>query len=388
MKKQIVAAILTLLFTAFVASVASAVPSDDYRYKWPWRHDTSLSYIGTYPFSGVHGCYPDGEYPYECVAAYDLNIANSVVVASNEGDVTHITDTYAPNDCGSGKSYGNYVDAGGVRYAHFNSIAPGLLGDSSLLQGDQVGVEGATGNVIPCPGGKHLHWQFLAGSVPTIDADSWGVSTNSLIGEYSSAGLALRTYYINHGGWNSIGWTTKHCPGTCTLNMTANNHWGRMQDFRHDPDPMFGQEFATILVAKWDLTNDEAYRADSVFWPAWAGGAYDHVGTLRPLSMAQNEAGACPPGSNPACVSYQRFHLGYVWLASNGVASASFCSDVFPLPKGDGAVRAQDAQWIYSLYRDHVYDWRGDINGDGFIASSEAQFVFAEYNAGVGACHP
>lgn len=109
-----------------------------------------------------------------------------------------------------------------------------------------------------------------------------------------------------------------------------------MQDFRHDPDPIFGQEYATILVAKWNLVNDEAYRADSVFWPAWAGGAYDQVGTLRPLSMAQNEAGGCPSGSNPACVSYQRFRLGYVWLASNGVASASFCPDVYPLPKGNG----------------------------------------------------
>jgi hypothetical protein len=66
-------------------------------------------------------------------------------------------------------------------------------------------------------------------------------SSNSIIGEFSTAGATLRNYYINHGSWNTIGWTHAICPGVCTLDMTANKSWGRMQDFQHDPDPLGAQ---------------------------------------------------------------------------------------------------------------------------------------------------
>lgn len=169
----------------------------------------------------MHGCYPNGEWPFECVAAYDLVIADAGVLASMEGQVNGLDNTVST--CGSNLHYGNYVIAGGLRYAHLAVLAPGVTNGASLLQGDRVGTQGATGNVLPCDyptdqRGAHLHWEFIGASqVPTIDGGSWAVSSNSTIGEYSSAGATLRTYYTNNLGWNGIGWTYKHCPGTCTL---------------------------------------------------------------------------------------------------------------------------------------------------------------------------
>lgn len=365
----------------------SVTPS---KVKWPWNWQSSAT-INTYPFSGVHGCYPNGEWPYECAAAYDLGIANDGVLNSKDGVVT-FTSSPPVSSCGSDLGYGNYVEAAGIRYAHLSAFAPGVVQNTHLLQGDAVGTQGHTGNVQPCDpndpqSGKHLHWQFLSGTVPTIDGGS-GTSSNSAIGEYSTAGLALRTYYTNHGGWNNIGWTTKHCPGTCTLNMTANNTWGRMQDFQHDPG-FFGTTFDTIHVANWDQAH--AYLVDDIFWDAWAGGAYDVNGALRPIRMArQDRLGTCPAGSTPACIGYQRFHLGYVWMDTGGARRAAFCPDVYPLPDGDGGLGAQDAQWVFSVFKAGPagYDWRADIFGDGDVSTQEAQLVFAEFQHGVLDCHP
>ena len=160
------------------------------------------------------------------------------------------------HECGADLHYGNFVDVDGKRYAHLKVLAPSVTMGTPLLQGDSVGTQGATGNVIPCnfptdQSGKHLHWDFLgSSSTPPIDGGS-GSSSNSVVGELSTAGATLRNYYINHGSWNSIGWTYKHCPGTCTLNMTANQTWGRMQDFQHDTAG-FGGTFDTIHVPTWN----------------------------------------------------------------------------------------------------------------------------------------
>jgi hypothetical protein len=155
--------------------------------------------------------------------------------------------------------------------------------------------------------------------------------------------------------------------------MTANLVWGRMQDFDHDPD-IYGSHFATIHVANWDATH--AYRVASLFWTPWAIGGLDKGGLRRPLSMARQESGSCPSGSTPSCVTYQRFHLGFTWLNSSGIADSAFCPDVFPLPAGDGAVSASDAQWVYSFFVNHAYDVRADIDGNGAITASDAQVVF------------
>jgi hypothetical protein len=233
---------VTAVFGLTVAG--RAANSDNYRYKWPWP-DTASSGIAALPYQGVHGCYPDGEPPYECAAAYDLTISNNSVVSSAEVTVD-VADNLVTVCTSSG--YGTYVEAGGVRYAHLAALAPGVAGGVDLLQGDAIGTQGNTGNTLPPHCGVHLHWQFLSGVVPTIDGGS-ASSSNSFIGEDSPLGETLRNYYINHGSWNTIGWTHAICPGVCTLDMTANKSWGRMQDFQHDPDPL-GARFDTVLATR------------------------------------------------------------------------------------------------------------------------------------------
>lgn len=151
----------------------------------------------------------------------------------------------------------------------------------------------------------------------------------TVIGGGDAFGTTLRNYYAAHGGWANIGWTHKHCPGTCTLDMTADMTWGRMQDFQHDPDG-FGGTFDTIQVPVWDQTH--AYLVDSVFWPAWAaGGRY-------PIGIAIAGRGSCPAGSSASCVSYQKFHLGLVSMDSFTGRHAVFCPDL----NGDQRVKLAD----------------------------------------------
>jgi hypothetical protein len=338
------------------------------------------------------------------VDAYDLVVSSGSVAAASEGSVT-VSGGFQPNDCGSGKGYGNFVDLDGVRYAHLNSFGPSVVNGAHLLQGDQIGTQGGTGHVEPCcdlilgpdnpdpdydpnchPSdiGIHLHWEFLGSSSTPPIGGGLASSSNSIIGEFSTAGATLRNYYINHGSWNSIGWTYAHCnPGPCMLSMFPNLAWGRMQDFQHDPD-VFGAQFATIHVANWDTSH--AYRVDSLFWAPWAAGGWDaNVGVYRPISMARQESGACPSGSVASCLVYQRFHLGYVWANTGLQAAAVFCPDVYPLPEGDGLVLGPDAQWVFSLVKNHTYEVRADIDGNGLVTSTEAQLVFA--HAGQW-CHP
>jgi murein DD-endopeptidase MepM/ murein hydrolase activator NlpD len=377
----VVAAAMTRL------GLAQAVPSDSYRYKWPYLWPTS-AVIMTLPFQQEHGCLgvpaTNPVYPYECVAAYDLVIGDGNVVSAHQGIVTVANATL--NQCNKDWGLGVQVFVDNMKYGHLASIAPSVAYGTLLLQGDAIGTQGNTGNTLPPTCGVHLHWEFggitYGSAIPTIDGGS-ASSSNSIIGEFSTAGATLRGYYINHGSWNSIGWTYNHCPGACTLNMTANLAWGRVQDFQHDPDA-FGGQFATIHVANWDTSH--AYRVDSLFWAPWAAGGWDaNVGVYRPISMARQESGACPSGSVASCLVYQRFHLGYVWANTGLQAAAVFCPDVYPLPEGDGLVLGPDAQWVFSLVKNHTYEVRADIDGNGLVTSTEAQLVFA--HAGQW-CHP
>ena len=214
-------------------------------------------------------------------------------------------------------------------YAHLSSV--GVTEDTQVLQGDRLGQEGNTGYSAACA--PHLHWQpdglpAYINSVPlwTLTlGDRQASNTNSVIGEYSAYGLALRTYYTAHGGWANIGWTHKHCPGTCTLDMTANKTWGRMQDFQHDVD-FLGGEFDTIQVPVWDQAH--AFLVDSIFWQAWAAGGPDSSGLPHPIGMATTERGSCPAGSSPACIGYQKFHVGFVWMDQYATRQAIFCPDL------------------------------------------------------------
>jgi hypothetical protein len=134
-------------------------------------------------------------------------------------------------------------------------------------------------------------------------------------------GRELRAYYASHGGWNSIGWTHNHGAG---LNMFANRSWGRIQDFRHHPDG-YGGEFNTIAVSSWSPT--QAYLVDSVFWQAWAQGDR-RFGSGRPIGQPVSGRGSCPSGYSSACLSFQKYHLGFVWMDVYTGRTAVFCPDL------------------------------------------------------------
>ena len=330
-----------LTFAALVATFSTVgASSTDYKYKWPFDWQTSATFT-TLPFQQEHGCYgipaTSPLPPYECVAAYDLVIGGGIVRSAHEGTVTVADSTV--NTCRSDGGLGTQVWVDNIKYGHLASISGGIGFGTTLLQGDGIGVQGNTGNTLPPTCGIHLHWEFggiaYGSPLPTIDAGSWGISSNSAIGEYSTPGLTLRTYYTSHGGWNSIGWTTKHCLGTCTLNMTNNLAWGRMQDFQHDPDG-YGGTFNTIRVSSWDQTH--AYLVDSVFWQAWAAGGPDVKGMVHPIGMAKGERGSCPPGFSQNCLWYQPFDLGFVWMDAFTGRGAVFCADT----DGDRAVNTVD----------------------------------------------
>lgn len=278
-----------------------------------------------------------------------------------------------------------------TKYAHLSSAS--VVGGAQLLQGDQVGVEGDTGYtystgpggvIIPCA--RHLHWE--PGSLPTYinnvavssltaSPTNYGPSnTNSVIGEYSTAGATLRSYYISHGGWSSVGWTHDHCPESCsTLNMFANLSWGRMQDFRHHID-FLGGEFDTIHVANWNT--GQAYLVDSVFWQAWAVGATTGNGVIRPIGMAIRERGGCPVGS-VGCTSYQKFHIGYVWMNASTARTAVLCPD----HDLDDKVDFDDYLIFSAAYGTNPsspnWDARVDHNGNGLVNFDDFGIFAAEY---------
>ena len=303
----------------------------------------------------------------ECVAAYDPVIANNVVAAGSEG-TAFVQGGFLPGECRSNGSYGNFVDIDGVRYAHLDSFAPSVTTGASLLQGDQLGTQGSTGNVIPCPGGVHLHWEFRgASSVPAINGGT-GTSSNSVIGEFSASGATERQYYQSHGSWNSIGWTHDLGGG---LNMFANKSWGRIQDFRHHPDGFAG-EFNTIHVANWNT--GQAFLVDSVFWQQWAIGGTATGGGRIPISMALEERrGSCPSRAPASCSSYQRFHLGYVWMDVFSGRTAVFCPDV----TRDGWIDLADVLQVLAFFG-FVDPWN-DINGDGEVDLTDALLALNEF---------
>jgi murein DD-endopeptidase MepM/ murein hydrolase activator NlpD len=131
---------------AIFSVIGTGRADDGHRNKWPWPPSTTAQ-ITTLPFQGVHGCQSGGE----CAAAYDLVVSNNVVVAGPEGSVTFLVNTFPPGQCNSipGGGYGNFVEAGGLRYGHLDLLAPSVTVGATLLQGDQVGTQGSTGHVDP-----------------------------------------------------------------------------------------------------------------------------------------------------------------------------------------------------------------------------------------------
>jgi hypothetical protein len=244
-------------------------------------------------------------------------VASREIVSSQEGTVTDASNTVST--CDANGHLGTYVYVDNIKYGHLSSIAPGVTVGAHLLQGDAIGVQGNTGNTLPPTCGEHLHWEFggvrYGDPLPTIDGGS-GVSTNSVIGEYSQSGATLRQAFVDHGGWGSVGWTVNLGSG---LNMAQDFSWGKLQDFQHDPDGLGGGTNNTLTVRASDQTH--AYLVDSVFWATWAA-ANPRLG----LPLA--DRGACPVGFSRLCLSYQPFQFGFVWMDVFTGRTAVFCPDV------------------------------------------------------------
>jgi hypothetical protein len=391
---------LTRLFLLLLVSVltptADTALADhpDFRFKWPFLPGENVTVTG-YPFTDHHGC-PAQQGVRSCTDAFDFDIgASDQVRSAAEGSVQVAIGNLVGCDLqmNGATGYGNFVEvsvpsSSNVRYAHLQTGSVGVSVDAIVLQGDFIGNEGGTGTVRPCPGGDHLHIEWPQGHPNEVDGQTTVPlqgpnSTNSVIGEFSAMGATLRTYFISQGGWNAIGWTHKHCPGTCTLNMTANRSWGRMQDFRHHPDG-FGGEFNTIHVAGWDQTH--AYLVDSVFWQAWAGGGSPAGSSTGPwpIGMArQDRAGSCPAGSTPACISFQKFHVGYVWMDSFTGRTAVYCVDV----DNDGSSGFGDYVIMLAAWNSHgppnpapVWDARADFDGDNTVGFGDLNSILATWN--------
>ena len=89
-------------------------------------------------------------------------------------------------------------------------------------------------------------------------------------------------------------------------------------------------------------------------------------------------------GSSSACVSYQRFHLGYVWMDVFTGRQAKFCPDV--RPPVDGLVKLQDVLWV--LDQIPTQDPRGNVNGDNVVTLADVVLVNGQVGALNGVCHP
>ncbi len=107
-------------------------------------------------------------------------------------------------------------------------------------------------------------------------------------------------------------------------------------------------------------------------------GGPDNNGGLRPLAMATGERAPCPAGWSPACISYQPFQLGFVWMDALTGRTAVFCPDV----TGDGVVSIFDISKVASVYGQPAPPPPApvvDINGDGVINIFDLAGVSAGY---------
>ncbi|MEX1255540.1 MAG: M23 family metallopeptidase [Dehalococcoidia bacterium] len=373
----------------------AAASHESYQFKWPYRPGASHP-TTRHPFENGHG------------NAWDVVIGDNSVVASAEGTITAVTSQYDPNTCDAedGGGFGNYVQvrtntSQGERtltYAHLSST--GATQDARVLQGDPLGVQGKTGHTRgsepPNNCGTHLHFQFnpsrpasIDGQSVTSDSVDAGTSTNSVVGNFSFPGAAIRTRYYNLGAfypsWAVVGRTAditgtqQGCaPGSyCRLQVhevptLAQGHWGAEQTFRLHLDSS-GFQDSSLQVGRWAVS--DAY---------WVRPAFYFAQRLSSPSIGlalQDQIGQFPGVCAPAltCLVYQRFHLGYLWVSSVYGMVTRYCPDVAPFGSLDYAVTAADMAAVvthfgltderlaYEPWPDAWYD----LDGDGAVALSD-----------------
>jgi murein DD-endopeptidase MepM/ murein hydrolase activator NlpD len=387
----------------------AAATHDDYRFKWPFQpgatHPTTR-----HPFENGHG------------NAWDMVIGGNSVVASAEGTVTAATSQYDPNSCDAedGGGFGNYVQVKvqtpegekTVTYAHLSST--GAVINSRVLQGDPIGIQGKTGHTRggepPNNCGTHLHFQFNPSRPSVIDGQNVtnnsvdvGSSTNTVAGNFSRPGAAIRAKYYGLGALYTsrvvVGRTVDETGGQwgcapasyCRLKVHAlpdpmTGHWGAEQTFRVHPDAN-GFQDNSIQVGRW--AEDDAYWVRPPFYfaqrvsvPFIGLAIHDQIGQFP---------GLCPV--EQTCLTYQRFHLGYVWISSSyGIVSA-FCPDIAPSGFLDYAVTSADMaalvakfgliddRALYGPWSDAWYD----LDGDGAIALNDMLLMVTGFGE---VCYP
>lgn len=273
--------------------------------------------------------------------ALDFDIGGSAydgtIRAMSEGTVVALNEPYPECTWPYIHTLGRWVIVQDVasRATVYGHMAESYVGvEDYVLQGDALGVEGNAGYSADCE--VHLHWE-PGGSLPeyiddhltsSLCAPCEYESTNSRIGGFSGPDLAIRDKYFAIGvaasnwSWNVVGWTANASRG---LDVHGFRTWGWEQNFRHDPDA-WGREWKGIYVGVWSPA--VAYYVDSPFWQAWEFGAWVSS-QYWSISIPRADIGGCPPGSDPICLFYQRFHLGYIWMDTYTGVEAVWCPDVF-----------------------------------------------------------
>ncbi len=410
-----------VVLAALLAAVALlltpwTVAADDvkFQYKFPCRPQ-DLCFFTQDDHSSNNDAYDFGIY-------IGQNQGLGQVRAVSEG----IFQGYVAQDsvCTSYPSLGRYaevIDIHGrtLRYAHLSSFGI-LQAGQRVLQGDLIGIEGNTGSTAQCA--AHLHLSGIAGAngpeyidgrlrsslVHTHPHIAYP-STNSTVGAFNAPGAAIRAQYFNLGSaftsWDVVGWTADQsgsgngCAPSfpeCRFYLhywplPAEGHWGSRQEFRTHPDSS-GFGYRSIMAGRWAV--DNAYLVEQSFYQAWyAGGELTGYNIGIPLmDRIGSSVLLCP--ASLGCLSYQRFHLGYIReLVVDGIR-AFFCPDVWPpYPNQDYAVTASDIGVLvqkfgvtdptapYEPWSDAWYD----LNGDGGVTAGDIGLVVAGFGR---VCYP
>ena len=168
MMRRLILFLLTTIIAASISyplfSVPSSASSDIHLpagefWRLPWKADSSHS-VGGYGYGeGTHASTWD-RYGLD----FDMQFGQYIMNVQ-EGKVVDVRPR--AEGCCATCGYGKYVDildASGVviRYAHLSStqLTEEDKGKAWVLPGWALGRAGDTGNVIPCPGGYHLHFRI------------------------------------------------------------------------------------------------------------------------------------------------------------------------------------------------------------------------------------
>lgn len=404
---------------------------DDFRFKWPYKPGASVLVTG-YPYTNHHGCPADADH--SCTDAWDIVIADDDVRSSAEGLVYEIETDFLPHQCGSGLGLGNNVKVSvpngpSVYYAHLVSVS--VAANVRVLQGDQIGIQGDTGNTTDGMGGcgEHLHFQFVSPGRPSVidgqsvanDVTNPGDSTNSEVGARPPVSgappwTAIRDLYFFFGtgpfgpSWGVVGWTADWTgsQGGCGWLIFCQfyvhyapdpivGHWGSAQTFRLHPGAAAVDD-DSIMVARWAAT--DPYFVERGYFLTWLLNAlvpgsdppmYTSIGLPVMFKIDSSSGVNCGLvgqccSSSVGCANFQRFHVGYIWQNTQGYYVTGYCPDVSSYYTDlDGRVTVADILAVNTIgyphndaglqpYEPWYYSWY-DIDGSGQVTVADIILV-------------